>query len=70
MSDLPPVRSVDGVRVWRVKVAPGEKTCTRCGETTAESYCPRCAEQMHWTKARNLVPTVTYLRAGEYEVSR
>lgn len=33
---MPPVRSYDGRILHRVTVAPGERTCRRCGETVAE----------------------------------
>ena len=57
----------------RIRVGRGEMTCTRCGETTALGYCVRCNEDTHGggNKAKlaaQLVPTVSYLKDGEYEV--
>lgn len=68
-----PPRDVDGRPVWRVRVAgAGELTCLDCGETTTEDYCPRCADLVHFDyriakQAARLVPTLQYLREGEYE---
>lgn len=65
-----PVRDWEGNVVWRVRVAPGELTCTGCGETTSD-YCPRCGGQDEdgktMTDAPKLVPTLSYLREGEWE---
>ena len=68
-----PPRDVDGRPVWRVRVASrNERTCLDCGETTTEAYCPRCAGDkdighLQATKSARLVPTLQYLREGEYE---
>lgn len=71
MNNLPPVRDQAGYRVWRVKVGPGERTCTRCGETCTGSYCERCSDLVGMALARQaLVPTLDYLRPGEYDVYR
>lgn len=75
MIDLPPVRDVHGHVVWRVKVgSERERTCLDCGETTLEDYCVRCADEQEIShqqaiKAARLVPTLSYLRQGEYERS-
>jgi len=69
------VRDLHGHVVWRVRVAPGEMTCLDCGETTSarDSYCVRCAaddqQQQNSGGAGRLVPTLAYLRDGEYERS-
>lgn len=47
-----------------VRVAPGEKTCTVCGETITAAACPRCDD------GGALVPTVSYLRDGEWVEAR
>lgn len=70
------VRDCDGHVVWRVKVTPGELTCTACGETFPGNWsgCPRCTgdepdrssglgSRYRRTPA---VPTVSYLHEGEY----
>ena len=74
MIDLPPVRDVHGHVVWRVKLASArEMTCTVCGETTVDEYCIRCAAEAEANdryavrKAGTLVPTLSYLKPGEYE---
>ena len=57
----------------RVRVNGGrELTCTECGETTTESYCVRCGRPTRdggiiATRTR-MVPTLSYLKAGEYEI--
>lgn len=50
-----------------------EQTCTACGETTTTGYCIRCGRV---TKIGDiiagdsqLVPTLSYLNAGEYQES-
>ena len=74
MTDLPPVRDVHGSVVWRVRItSPQEMTCTVCGETTVAEYCIRCAAEAEANhryavrKAGTLVPTLSYLKPGEYE---
>lgn len=74
MSGLSPVRDVHGHVVWRVKVtSEREQTCTVCGETTTDDYCIRCNaeqginQQRTTVKAGKLVPTLSYLKQGEYE---
>jgi ribosomal protein S27AE len=68
--DLPPVRNIDGRVVWRVRVNRNERTCTRCGETTSEWFCPRCSESLGAKAASQaLVPTVAYLKPNEYELA-
>lgn len=68
-----PVRDCDGRAVWRVRVVPGEQTCTICGETTTDDYCLRCSVESHANqryavvKAGQLVPTMSYLRDDEVE---
>ena len=56
-----------------VIVSPGELTCTRCGETfppTANGENPNCHVFCWRCGCRAGVPTVAYLREGEYEVVR
>ncbi len=67
MMDLPVAK--------RIRVGRGEMTCTRCGETTNQAYCVRCGDdtaKAGYTKTvrgmGQLVPTVSYLKDGEYEV--
>lgn len=72
---LPPVRDHSGHAVWRVRVAPGEMTCVRCGEVMMPSprededeesgggggvLCVVCG-------SRKGVPTLSYLREDEVE---
>ncbi len=61
----------------RIRVGKEELTCTVCGETSAWGYCVRCNEEVgvmgnkHAQVAANrgrMVPTVSYLKDGEYEV--
>lgn len=75
MNALPPVRDVHGHVVWRVRIASErERTCLDCGETTVEEHCLRCVaeaeanplERAH-KAGRRLVPTLSYLKPGEYE---
>lgn len=49
-----------------IRVGKGERTCLDCGETTAWDYCPRCSETDQGIYSRNLVDSLSYLRAGEY----
>jgi hypothetical protein len=60
----------DGHTVWRVRVAPSERTCLRCGDTfDGGGYCIRCAHRSESVR-RNPPPsvaTVSYLRDDEYE---
>lgn len=72
----PPVRDLFGARVWRVRVASrAERTCLDCGETTTDAVCPRCCAEKEISAlstsqvGRRLAPTLSYLRAGEYELS-
>ena len=54
-------------------VSPGELTCTRCGETfppTPNGENPNCHVFCWRCASRSGVPTVAYLREGEYEVVR
>lgn len=58
--------------VWRVRVAPGEKTCLDCGETTTDGYCWRCADAQDLDfreaiKRARLVLTTSYLKPEEIE---
>ena len=56
-----------------IAVAPGELTCTRCGETfppTANGENPNCHVFCWRCGCRSGVRTVAYLREGEYEVVR
>lgn len=66
--------------VRRVRVGVGEMTCTACGETTTQRFCPRCnvddeeegTQLFHWRRSGDsvsestLVPTVSYLRDDEF----
>lgn len=64
-----PVRDCDGHTVWRVRVAPGELTCTGCGETLVNGACVICTFDGKGQATRPrppAVPTVSYLREGEY----
>jgi hypothetical protein len=68
------VLDTNGNIVWRVRVAKNEMTCLDCGETTTRGFCTRCVvedDEMgasgHSKLGRNLVPTLSYLREGEYE---
>lgn len=52
-------------------VAQGEMTCLDCGETVSQrdGFCPRCRGDDPNSFAQtgtNLVPTLSYLRKGEY----
>lgn len=59
----------------RVIVHANEVTCTICGETFPASWngCPRCtdvADRTGWGsryKQTPTVPTLSYLREGEYD---
>lgn len=66
-----PVLSWDGRRIWRVQVAHGEMTCTSCGDVfRAGGYCTRCATFARGNRsmeAPEAVPTLSYLRDGEWE---
>ena len=72
---LPPTRDLHGHVVWRVKVGgKREQTCLDCGETTIGDYCLRCVADADVTAnkqtvkvGRRLVPTLSYLKPGEYE---
>jgi hypothetical protein len=59
-------------RVTRLlKVAQGEQTCTGCGEIAIDGFCPRCGLFDDGTRRKEpppLVPTISYLRDGEYYV--
>ncbi len=68
-----PVIGVEGDTKWRVTVAGvDEVTCLDCGETYPKRWrgCPRCNEDAtsHYMKATKTVPTLSYLRPGEYEI--
>ena len=62
----------------RIRVAPDEVTCRVCGETFPGSWsgCPRCANEggndhneMGWRTYKKVptIPTLSYLRDGEWE---
>ncbi len=65
--------SADSWDFQRVRVLGAkEMTCTECGETTNEPYCIRCGRPTRdggiiATRTR-MVPTVSYLQPGEYEL--
>lgn len=71
---MDPVRDMQGIPVWRIRVAPGELTCLSCGETTNDAYCARC-DSMQGQIGHNkpgaphaqLVPTISYLHPEEYD---
>ncbi len=74
-----PVRDVHGHVVWRVKVAPDEMTCCECGDTYPAAWggCVRCSmndqadrndDGHRRLKRTRSVPTVSYLRADEFEM--
>ena len=69
--ELEPVVDHLGFTVWRIRVAPGERTCLACGETFTEGdRCPICCtdEQGNARKVQPpSVPTISYLREGEWE---
>lgn len=69
-----PVHDMHDHVVWRVRVLPDEMTCLGCGETfVAGRYCVNCSVNEDGTRRRNpppAVPTVSYLREGEYEMAR
>lgn len=69
-----PVRDHAGHTVWRVRVAPGERTCLGCGDTFhAGDFCLRCNTDEDGKPLRDhrlrppSVPTLSYLRSGERE---
>lgn len=52
-----------------IRVAPGELTCLECGETFTGRRCPVCGSDDKGKPRKVLppaVPTVSYLRDGEY----
>lgn len=69
-----PVRDHEGHTVWFVRVAPGELTCTGCGETMRRGkHCVRCGQDEEGKPLRTrhdarppVVETLSYLREGEY----
>ena len=67
-TEMPPVRDCEGHVVWRVRVAPGEKTCLACGEVAINNRCVRCSltDDGQVADATPLMPTVSYLREGEW----
>jgi hypothetical protein len=76
------VRDMSGHVIWKVRVAPNELTCTGCGEIALAGgdmkgrliyYCPLCGTDEVGTLRKDapaLVPTLSYLQPGEYEVMR
>lgn len=68
-----PVRDLDGLAVWRVRVASqDEMTCTQCGETTDTGRCYRCGADLDDFDGIEtpMVPTLSYLKPGEYDLIR
>ena len=68
-----PVVDCQGHVKWRIAVAGvDEVTCQECGETFPKRWrgCPRCNGDEMSTSMRQTrtVPTISYLRPGEYEV--
>ncbi len=70
------MRDVEGYVLWRVRVVKDEVTCLRCGEFYSPKWfqlCPRCnevADTRVEPVATPTVPTVSYLRADEFEMVR
>jgi hypothetical protein len=66
------VIDAEGHVVWRVRVVPGELTCTGCGEVAMGGSCPNCSSDDEGNRYGHnpppLVPTESYLYPGEYEV--
>ena len=75
------VQDWEGRVVRYVRVQRGEMTCTKCGEVTTEFFCRRCNAEgldedepavpgtfgnVRASSSAGLVPTVSYLREGEY----
>ena len=63
--------------VHLVRVAPGERTCTKCYETFAEgAHCERCGAvervpgvlTVDYSKQPPSVPTTSYLHSDEYRI--
>lgn len=69
-----PVLDHAGHVVWRVKVAPAERTCLACGDTFPGDYwCVRCGLNEDGTRRDpppQSVPTTDYLQDNEYEIVR
>lgn len=65
-----PVINVHGHVVRLVLVAPGEKTCTRCGETSGGDYCVRCGTDRTGTRQTTMVATVSYLHPDEFRIEQ
>lgn len=71
-----PVRTVDGTPLWRVRVgAEYEMTCRVCGETTETGRCYRCGNDLDELADLDgietpMVPTLAYLKPGEYDLIR
>jgi len=73
LTSPPPVRDLDGLAVWRVRVASqDEMTCTQCGETTDTGRCYRCGADLDDFDGIEtpMVPTLSYLKPGEYDLIR
>ena len=75
-------KGADGLPIWRVRVAMGERTCLNCGETFTthqdsiereQGACPICTasetgeDGTRRQRKQPSVPTIDYLRPGEYE---
>lgn len=72
-NELPPVLDADGREWGPVRVLPNERTCISCGETVLanETGCTRCEDLQYKkrpTVSDQLVPTISYLRPGEYQL--
>ena len=71
-----PVRTVDGLPLWRVRVgAEYEMTCRVCGETSETGRCYRCGNDLDELADLDgietpMVPTLAYLKPGEYDLVR
>ena len=65
-----PVRTLDGLPIWRVRVASEqETTCRICGETSDNGRCYRCGNDLDGIETP-MVPTLSYLNPGEYDLLR
>lgn len=81
---LIPPHDSDGLPIWRVRVAPGERTCCNCGETFTPrtdtvgrpiGFCPLCCDLDEAGRRRRLykappsVPSEAIFRPDEYEIA-
>ena len=73
-NDLTPWRAPTGDTQRFVCVIPGERTCLECGDTFTGVLCERCGRDEQGTHIRKAlppsVPTISYLRVGEWTEAR